>query len=295
MSNTAPPKTLTGEEIATFDKDGVVLIRNAVAPPWLERLNDIVERIVSRPSQWISDTGDQGEGRGRALDERYLWRDSEDVRSFLFDSGVASLVGQAMRAQALRLYFDHWFVKEPGTLTETPWHQDAPYWPFTGQQIASLWLPLVSVDREASALEFVKGSHRWGKRFKPQRFVKTDPKTEWLQQAENAQGEDVPDIEANRDAYDIFCEPMEPGDGLIFSAWIVHAAPHNRSKRRRAAVSTRWLGDDVRWAPHPDADPTVRQEDVCIQPGELAADDDRFPVVWRPRSSKSAEHARSED
>ena len=125
MSNTAPPKKLTTEEIATFDKDGVVLIRNAVAPLWLERLNDIVERIVSRPSQWISDTGDQGEGRGRALDERYLWRDSEDVRSFLFDSGVASLVGQAMRAQALRLYFDHWFVKEPGTLTETPWHQDA--------------------------------------------------------------------------------------------------------------------------------------------------------------------------
>ena len=295
MSKTAPPRTLSAEEITSFDRDGVVLIRNTVAPEWLERLNDIVEQIVSRPSQWVSDTGEQGEGSGRALDERYLWRDSEDVRSFVFDSGVASLVGQAMRAQALRFYFDHWFVKEPGTLTKTPWHQDAPYWPFTGRQIASLWLPLVSVDREASALEFVKGSHRWGKTYKPQRFVKTDPKTQWLQKAENAQGEDVPDIEANRDAYDIFCEPMEPGDGLIFSASIVHAAPHNRSERRRAVVSTRWLGDDVRWAPHPEADPTVRQVDVCVQPGELAADDDRFPVVWRPTSSKSAEHVRSED
>ena len=273
---------LTAEEIAAFDRDGVVLIKNAVAPEWLERLNDIVERIVTAPSRWASDTGDQGEGRGRALDERYLWRDNDDVRSFVFESGVASLVGQAIRSRELRLYFDHWFVKEPGTMTETPWHQDPPYWPFTGKRIASLWLSLSAVDRSASALEFVKGSHNWGKTYKPQRFVKTDPKTQWLRQAENAQGEDVPDIEADRDAYDIFCEPMEPGDGFIFSAWIVHAAPHNHSERRRAAVSTRWLGDDVRWAPHPEADPTVRQEDVCVQPGELAADDDRFPVVWRP-------------
>ncbi len=295
MSKIAPSRTLTAKEIATFDRDGVVLVKNAVAPEWLARVNDIVERIMTAPSRWASDTGDQGEGRGRALDERYLWRDNDDVRSFVFESGVAGLVGQAMRSRELRLYFDHWFVKEPGTMTETPWHQDAPYWPFTGKQIASLWLSLGAVDRSASGLEFVKGSHNWGKAYKPQRFVKTDPKTQWLRQAENAQGEDVPDIEANRDAYDIFCEPMEPGDGLIFSAWIVHASSHNRSKRRRAAVSTRWLGDDVRWAPHPEADPTVRPEDVCVRPGELAADDDRFPVVWRATSSKSAEHVRSED
>jgi ectoine hydroxylase-related dioxygenase (phytanoyl-CoA dioxygenase family) len=275
------PRTLSAEEIATFDRDGVVLIKNAVAPAWVEKLNDIIERIVVAPSRWASDTGDQGEGRGRALDERYLWREHDDVRSFVFESGVAGLVGQAMRTRELRLYFDHWFVKEPGTMTETPWHQDAPYWPFTGKKIASLWLSLSAVDRDGSALEFVKGSHNWGKAYKPQRFVKNDPKTQWLREAEDARGEDVPDIEAHRGGYDILCEPMEPGDGLIFSARIVHAAPHNRSERRRAAVSTRWLGDDVRWAPHPRADPTVRQQDVCVQPGELAADDNRFPVVWR--------------
>lgn len=287
-------RALSAAEVDAFERDGVVLVRNAVEPVWVDRLTALTERIVAQPSSWASDTGDQGEGRGRALDERYLWRDDDEVRRYVFDSGVAGLVGQAMRTRELRFYFDHWFVKEPGSMTETPWHQDAPYWPFTGEQIASLWLSLSPVDRNGSALELVKGSHRWGKAYKPQRFVKTDPKTDWIRKAETDEGEEVPDIDADRAAYDIFCESMEPGDALLFSAWIVHAAPSNRSARRRAAVSTRWLGDDVRWAPHPKADPTVQQEDVCIQPGELAVDDDRFPVVWRS-ASDSAEHVRSED
>ena len=95
-----------------------------------------------------------------------------------------------------------------------------------------------------------------------------------------ASHESLPDIEANRDAYEIFCEPMSPGDGLNFSAWIVHAAPSNRAPTRRAVVSTRWLGDDVTWLPHSAADPTVQASDVSIQPGEPVRDDDRFPVVW---------------
>jgi ectoine hydroxylase-related dioxygenase (phytanoyl-CoA dioxygenase family) len=275
-------RILDAVQLDAYERDGVILIRNVIGPDWLERLTTLTEGILAEPSQWASDTGDQGgEGRGRALDERYLWRENDEVRRFVFESGIASLVGQAMRTNTLRFYFDHWFVKEPGTMTGTPWHQDAPYWPFTGRQIASLWLSLSPVDRDASALELVKGSHTWNKTYKPRRFVKTDPKTDWLREAEAAPGDEIPDIEGNRDAYDIFCEPMNPGDGLIFSAWMIHAAPHNRSEHRRVAVSTRWLGDDVRWNPNPRADPTVRQRDVCVQPGQPATDDDRFPAVWR--------------
>lgn len=290
------PRVLTAEEIETYERDGVVLIRHAVDPEWIARLHELVESILADPSPWASDTGTpREEGHGRALDERYLWRDKDEVRQFVFDSGVASLVGQAMQTEELRFYFDHWFVKEPGAKTETPWHQDAPYWPFTGTQIASLWLALSPVDHNASGVELVKGSHKWNKRYKPTRFVKSDPKTDWIRRAEADRGDEVPDIEAHRDEYDIFCESLEPGDGLIFSAWIVHAAPENRSSHRRAAVSTRWLGDDVRWNPHPQADPTVRQEDVSVEPGEPARDDDRFPVAWRRSASKGVKSSRPEN
>ena len=272
-------RSLSSEQIDAYARDGVIRIENAVGREWVDRLSGMVNGILAHPSRWASDTGEQ-RGGGRALDERYLWRDNDTIRSFVFESGVAGLVGQAMQSQKLRFYYDHWFLKEPGQGTATPWHQDAPYWPFRGKQIASLWLSLSEVDRHSSPLEFVKGSHVWGKRYKPERFVKADPKNAWIERAEIAEGEPVPDIDAHRDDYDIFCEAMRPGDALIFSAWMVHAAPSNRSSMRRAAVSTRWLGDDVRWYPHSAADPTIKQEDVRLHPGDLAADDDRFPVVW---------------
>jgi len=263
----------------SFAHDGVVLVRDAVASDWLARLDLIVDRIAATPGRWATDTGDQA-GRGRSVDERYLWRDDATVRSFALESGIAGLVSEAMDCRTLRFYYDHWFLKERGPLTATPWHQDAPYWPFSGRQIASAWLALTDVDEGSSALEIVKGSHRWNKQYRPTRFVPSDGKDDWINNS-GADGEEMPDIDANRDSYDIFHEPMHRGDVLIFSAWCVHAAPANTTSTRRAAVSTRWLGDDVLWRPHAGADPTVGRDDVALAPGDQVTDDDRFPIAWK--------------
>ena len=44
----------------------------------------------------------------------------------------------------------------------TPWHQDQPYYCVDGADTVSLWIPLDVVPRERT-LEFVGGSHSWGK------------------------------------------------------------------------------------------------------------------------------------
>ncbi|HXV62726.1 MAG TPA: phytanoyl-CoA dioxygenase family protein [Vicinamibacteria bacterium] len=275
-------RALTAAEVDSYQTRGVVLVERAVSPKWIERLGELLDGILERPSPWSSDTGDRSdEGLGRAVDDRYLWRDHDVVRRFVLESGVASLVGQAMGCDELRFYFDHWLVKHQGEGTETPWHQDIAYWPFDGEQVGSLWLPLSEVGVGSSVLEFVEGSHRWGKRFRPERFVESDEKNDWI---DGAGGERIPDIGGNRNVYDILvCAPMKPGDAVIFSAWVVHSATANLSGARRAALSTRWLGDDAVWKPHPAADPTVRQQDVSIEPGSLAQDDERFPIVWTRR------------
>ena len=68
-----------------------------------------------------------------------------------------------------RIFHDHVLVKEPGTSVVTPWHQDQPYYFVDGRQSVSFWLPLDPVARDIS-IEYVVGSHRWGKDFKPKRF-----------------------------------------------------------------------------------------------------------------------------
>ena len=67
-------------------------------------------------------------------------------------------------------YHEHILVKEPGTSKRTPWHHDQSYYPVDGEDIVSLWIPVDPVPIE-SAIKFVKGSHAWGKWFKPVKFA----------------------------------------------------------------------------------------------------------------------------
>ena len=90
------------------------------------------------------------------------------------------------------LFFDQLFVKEPGSEQQrTPWHQDIPYWPFLGRQIASVWVSATDLTVEESSLEFLRGSHRWDKYFTPKAFTASGSK--W---AEANAGDELPDIEA---------------------------------------------------------------------------------------------------
>ena len=54
----------------------------------------------------------------------------------------------------------------------TPWHQDQPYYCVDGSDTVTLWISLDLVPRDRT-LEFVGGSHKWGKYFRPERFDKT--------------------------------------------------------------------------------------------------------------------------
>jgi ectoine hydroxylase-related dioxygenase (phytanoyl-CoA dioxygenase family) len=278
--NHSPP-IVDSEMRASYDRDGVVLVRQAVAQEWVERMNRFAEAQIAAPGQWANDQPEEPEAGGRMFTDRYQWRTNADVRDFAFESGIAALVGQLMGSQTVRLYFDHLLIKEPGTSALTPWHQDAPYWPFTGRQIASTWVALSDATIRGSAMEFVRHSHTDGRTYRPEIFgdpSKSDSAT-WLMKS-NA--EPVPDIEGNREEFDITGWDMHAGDAVIFSAYTLHGASGNESAtQRRVALSMRWLGDDVCWAPHPAADPTVTQDDVCVAPGMPAHDDDRFPVVWR--------------
>jgi ectoine hydroxylase-related dioxygenase (phytanoyl-CoA dioxygenase family) len=267
------PTLPTAGQVQRFAADGVVKLARAVDPRWIDPLLELAARQLREPSRWVTDSN-RGAAAGRVFTDRYLWREQPLLRNFVFESGVAALAGTLMRSSSARFYFDHLLVKQPDTAEPTPWHQDIPYWPFLGRQICSVWVALTHATVEESSLEFVRGSHLWNKCFAPVPF---GVKAGWTA---DFNGEVCPDVDAARGDYDIVGFDVEPGDALVFSAWTLHGARGNAGANWRVALSTRWLGDDAIWAPHPGCDPTVRQADVSIAPGEYPADDDRFPHLW---------------
>jgi ectoine hydroxylase-related dioxygenase (phytanoyl-CoA dioxygenase family) len=142
----------------------------------------------------------------------------------------------------VRLYHDHVLVKEPGTRTTTPWHQDQPYYNIDGHQNVSMWLPLDPVARE-STLEFVAGSHL-GPWLMPRTFM--DHQAKWFPEGSLA---DLPDIDGARDDYRILGWELNAGDAVFFHMLTLHSAGGVAADRRRRAFSVRFLGDDIVHAP----------------------------------------------
>lgn len=266
-------QTLNQQDLSAFARDGAICLRGVFAPEWLKLVAEGVEREMASPCGFAKDYTPDGEP-GRYFGSLVMWRGVPEFEEYVLHSPAAAIAGAYMNADKVIFYHDHLLVKEPGTNDPTPWHHDQPYYPVDGEQVVSIWMPLDPVDRRTS-VEFVAGSHRWGRWFAPRYFAGGAI----YYDVEGSIFEDIPDIEADRDAHEILGWAMEPGDAIVFHALTLHGAPGNHTANRRRAYSTRWLGEDARYATRPgEISPLI--EGHGLSPGD-PMECESFPVVWR--------------
>jgi ectoine hydroxylase-related dioxygenase (phytanoyl-CoA dioxygenase family) len=227
--------------IASFRRDGAVCVRGAFTAEQVALVERGIERNLASPSERAL-VASKDSDAGRFVEDFCNWQRVAEYEQFIRESPAAAIAGQLMGSRQVRLYHDHMLVKEPGTRQPTPWHQDQPYYNVAGSQTCSLWMPVDPVSRPAT-LEFVAGSHL-GPWLMPRTFM--DSQARWFPEGSLR---DLPDIEADRDAFPIVGWQLEPGDGVFFHMLTLHAAGGVEPGRRRRAFSLRFLGDDVVHAP----------------------------------------------
>lgn len=266
----AAHREVRAQEIADYEHDGVTCLRGVFDLAWVDYLRQATERAMQDPGDAAEEYTRAGRP-GRFFGDLDLWKRHAEFRTFVWCSPCASIAGAIMRSAKINFFYDQLLVKEPGTEERTPWHQDQPYWAVSGRQVCSIWLPLDAVPADVS-IAFIRGSHLWPAH-RPHHFADGTPYRE-------RHLPELPDIDANREAYDILTWDLEPGDCLIFQAMIVHGAPGNRSlHRRRRALSTRWTGDDARYA-RSEGEIAIPRKDPGLRDG-APLDCADFPVVWR--------------
>jgi len=135
----AVTRALTAEEIQTYHRDGVVLVRELVDPDWVTELQELVDQNIVQPSRMVRDINESG-GTGNFFGDTFVCHHIAGFRSFIFDSPAADVVSACMGSSRVNLIFDQILAKEPGTSTRTAWHHDAPYWPVAGDMIATVWV-----------------------------------------------------------------------------------------------------------------------------------------------------------
>ena len=266
---------IVGEaEIKAYREDGVTVLRNCIDSSWIESLRVAVEKdmVFAGPRAEIYT---KPEDPGLFFNDFYMYQRLPEFRDFAFNGPCAEIAARLMGACLVNLFFDHLFVKEPGTLeSRVPWHQDQPYCAVDGRQFCSTWAPLDPVPQETT-VEFILGSHAWGRLFAPFQSMR-DGTTYGSKEFEIA-----PDFEADRESYRIASWTLEPGDCLAFHAMIVHQGmPNPTATTRRRAVIGRYLGDDAVYAEREPRAEFPHQAPPLAHGEPLRNAPDDFPQVW---------------
>jgi ectoine hydroxylase-related dioxygenase (phytanoyl-CoA dioxygenase family) len=203
-------------------RDGVAVVRGLVDHAWIDRLLPAAEQAIARA--W-ADAADSG----FPPNLKNLWRQDALFRSFAFESGVAPVAAAAAGAHEVRLLIDQIWAKPPHSVQRTRWHCDRPAWPVAGMMLPSVWMALTPI-RAENCLEFVAGSHAIPRDEQSMQFV---------------------DCEEFRDAPDarFLAWDLEPGDALVFHPLAYHGCRGNSEAQWRIALTTRWAGNDIRYAP----------------------------------------------
>lgn len=308
-------RPITPDEVASYNNAGVVLLRGVLDLNTVNSLRRCIDEVVDNLGQSASGYDITAITRAAEQeDAKTLERESDgqhDVagiidyvkssgKPFLFDkteqakgryfidTGIASRLrdfrritvsgalpeigGALLDSEQVNFHGDQVFVKEPDTRERTAFHQDATYFDLEGSQCCVMWIPVDPVTLENGAMMYVRGSHKDGKLYQPNVFFSqaTLP---------GAEGDVLPDIEGNLDAYDIVHFDVEPGDIIVHHYRTVHGTGGNLSRYQvRRAASIRYCGDDIRYRTRPGA---VKQlhHTHNLQDGDRLSGAD-FPVVW---------------
>jgi ectoine hydroxylase-related dioxygenase (phytanoyl-CoA dioxygenase family) len=229
---------------ADFARDGVALLRNA---------------LDEREMKLLEMAWEQHFGESKAFAER-MYGDNKDEIYFLTDNTLEK--GQRYKtlmrdthladiAQALfrghdTYYFLEQMWKKTGNARRTAWHQDTSYLPFSGPGLMILWIPLDRLDAR-NVLEVVRGSHK-STLFNASMYDPTDVTAPLYDERDLPR---LPNIEAERERWDIFSAAMDRGDVLAFHMGCLHGGAPTEKDQIRRSYTFRFFSDEAYFTPLP--------------------------------------------
>jgi ectoine hydroxylase-related dioxygenase (phytanoyl-CoA dioxygenase family) len=264
-----------------YESDGVVVLPQCVELNWVEALREAVDRDINNPGPYVH-SYDPEDSAGHFHGNLRTWENDATFCSFCTDSPLPAVAATLFDSRKVNLLYDQIFVKEPHTMVRTRWHNDQPYWPVRGQQVVSFWIALDHVTTESGALEFIRRSHHSGHWYQPEAF---GPTSGYDAYERNPEYKPIPDIEAQREKYDIVSWNLEPGDVYAFHGLTVHSAGVNRTNKvRRRGYAVRYTGDDVVYDTRPGTNAHLCS--TVHKDGDIL-DSDQYPVVWARSSTET--------
>ncbi len=227
-------------------RDGAVLIPNALGANDLAVAKELYDWTRTHPSPAFMSAPIEGgvpmiiDTHSRAARAYY--------RELLRNSSIPAVAATVMGLDELWFLGEQLFEKVgPAKSFGTPWHQDIDL-PIDSRGVVGMWISFDTLDSESS-LSFVRGSHT-GPRYNP--VVRSDDgKSQRLLFPAATDMPSFPDIDADRQNFDLVSWAYQPGDVILFNNMIIHGGAPIPPGGQRRTLCLRFFGPDVMFWPVP--------------------------------------------
>lgn len=253
------PYALTPEQIQRFRDDGHVLLRGVASTEEVAAYRPHIAEATQRGHAEKERKGQRGNYYKSFIQISNLWENDAACRQFVLARRFGRIAAELMGVRGVRLYHDQALFKQGGG-DPTPWHQDQYYWPLTGPNTVTMWMPLVDCPVQMGALTFASGSHRQGP---------------LASHAISPEGESTFARIIDEKGFKVVNDVMKAGDATFHAGWTVHSAPANQSSQTREVMTIIYMEDGIRISEprnqHQPADlarwlPGLKPDDVAQSP-----------------------------
>ena len=215
---------LTPQQIASFHKDGYVIVKNFLAPKAVEKLYGTAIGDNAMENNAINVTDQNGKNSKLSL----WFTPGNDVFGYLTRSErIVNSVAALLDSDAPVCHFHSKLMqKEPKVGGAWEWHQDYGYW-YKNQfmfpdQLISVMVALTPANKQNGCLQVIKGSHKLGR-------INHGFAGEQV-------GADMVMVNNALKTMDLVYVEIEPGDALFFHSNILHRSEANLSDHPRWSI-----------------------------------------------------------
>lgn len=222
--------TLSTAQIEFYKTNQYIKLKNVLDSDILSQYNHLFSTIVADIQSKASSDKSSDAYSNSFIQCFNLWRESEDVQSFVFSKRLASIATQLMCVSGVRLYHDQALFKQGGG-DITPWHADQHYWPLASDAAVTAWIPLQAVPQSMGPLEFAGGSHQ----LISGRELSISDESETIIEQYIQEGGYTTD----RTSFDL-------GEVSFHSGWVYHRAGANQTTETRKVMTIIYMDQDIK-------------------------------------------------
>ncbi len=141
---------ISNEQIAQYERDGFVILRNVISQKTIAKIQDECERFIKEKDAEMDAKGvevDEINHKGRRYFIAMKNKDSKPMQELLFGKEMEQIT-RSILGDNIYLFLEQYVVKAADKGMKFSWHQDSGYLSFPHKPYLSCWLPLDDVNEE---------------------------------------------------------------------------------------------------------------------------------------------------